>query len=72
MRTEPNKEERVYGIIKERSFEKTNKERKEYLSSRYALGYAELCDYLGLEPEDPCLYEQGQADLMRKNVQEKA
>lgn len=66
MRTEPNKEELVYRIISDRSFEKRNRERKEYLSSRYALGYCELCNELGMEPEDPDLYEQGLVELMEK------
>jgi len=59
MRTEPNKEELVYRIIKDKSFEKINQERKDYLSSRCASGYAQICDYLGIDPEDPYLYEQG-------------
>ena len=66
MRTELNKEELVYRIISDRSFEKRNRERKEYMSSRYAIGYYELCNELGMEPEDPYLYEQGQAELMEK------
>ncbi len=66
MRTEPNKEELVYRIISDRSFEKRNRERKEYLSSRYAVCYYELCNELGMEPENLDLYEQGQAEIMEK------
>ncbi|MDP2906442.1 MAG: hypothetical protein Q8O03_00730 [Nanoarchaeota archaeon] len=61
-----NKQDLVYRIIKDRSFEKLNRERKEYLSSRYALGYCTLCNELGIEPEDQLLYEHGLVELMKK------
>lgn len=66
MRTEPNKEELVYRIINDRSFEKLNRKRKEYLSSNYGLGYYILCNELGIESENQLLYEQGQIEEMIK------
>lgn len=61
-----NKQDIVYRIIKDRSFNKFNEERKKCLSNSYALGYASLCNFLGIEPEDQLLYEHGLVELMKK------
>jgi len=61
------KQDLVYRIIEDRAFEKINKKRKEHFFRRYAPGYYELCNELGIEPEDKVLYEYGLAELMKKS-----
>lgn len=61
-----NKQDLVYRIIKDRSFNKLNEERKRYLKNSYALGYADLCNFLSIEPEDQLLYEHGLVELTKK------
>lgn len=61
-----DKQDLVHRIIEDRYFNKLNEERKRCLTNWDALGYAILCNKLGIEPEIPLLYEQGEAELDKK------